>query len=1041
MLNIVSLFIYLCFLVSCNETIDLRRTSNFLTTAPITSSMTLSNYDEDKERIITLSYRDKEDDNATTCSISNLSNLKITTPCKCVSGNCNVGVTGDWNYVGSVGFDFKVKENSLVSNTSSVNFSLEEVPMVSTWETTAPGETITLPLRAGFTYSFTVDWGDGSPVDTITSWNQAETTHTYAAAGIYTVTLTGIAEAWYFNNSGDKDKIKTIPNLGSMGWKNFSNAFHGCSNLTNVSGGNTSGVTSMQYMFSGATVVNPDTRDWDVSNVTAMSFMFTDATLATPDTIKWNTASVTAMVSMFRGATLANPDTSGWDMGNVVSITSMFNGASAADPEISNWDTSSMFAMNYAFYNSNILTPDFSSWNFTDATDMTAMLQGTSTLSTQSYDILLNQIDLTSTQTNVTFHAGNSKYSANGATARANLIGKGWVITDGGIDVTSTPPISSHISAASSDEDDERIITLSYSDNQTDLATSCSISNLANVTVTTPCSCDGAGVCTVGITGEWNYTGSVSFDYNVTAGGETSNTSTVDYTLDEVPMVSSWETTTPSETITLPLRAGYNYNFTADWGDGSPVSIITSYTDVDRIHTYAVAGTYTVTLTGILEAWRFDNAGDKDKIKTITNLGSMGWKSFREAFEGCSNLTIVQGGNTQEVTDMSKMFADAPLANPDTSGYDTSKVTDLLMMFYNAASATPNTSNWDTSLVTNMYYLFANSAANPDVSSWDTSKVVNMSGLFLGASAAMPNTSNWDTSSVTNMRFMFYGASAANPNTSGWDTSLVTNMAMMFRDATSADPDVSGWDTSNVEDMHYLFMQSGALDPDVSGWNTAKVTDMRALFWGLSAADPDVSGWDTSNVTTMNHMFYDCSVANPDVSNFDTSKVTAMAFMFAEASLATPDTSNWDTGEVTDMSLMFAGAHLANPNTSGWDTSKVTTMSEMFKFADAANPNVSNWNTGSVVNMYRLFYSADIANPDMSSWNFANVTDMSQMFTAVTLPTVTYSNLLNRINATSTKLNITLDGGASTEYNAGAAAARANLISDGWTITDGGLEP
>ena len=47
-----------------------------------------------------------------------------------------------------------------------------------------------LPFSNSGTYNCVVDWGDGS-TDTITSWNQAETLHTYTTAGEYTVEITG----------------------------------------------------------------------------------------------------------------------------------------------------------------------------------------------------------------------------------------------------------------------------------------------------------------------------------------------------------------------------------------------------------------------------------------------------------------------------------------------------------------------------------------------------------------------------------------------------------------------------------------------------------------------------------------------------------------------------------------------------------------------------------------------------------------------------------------------------------------------------------
>jgi radical SAM protein with 4Fe4S-binding SPASM domain len=66
---------------------------------------------------------------------------------------------------------------------------------------------IQLPLEISGTYNFTVDWGDGSPIDTITVWNDPLTLHTYGLAGTYTITITGQIEGFVFANTGDKNKL------------------------------------------------------------------------------------------------------------------------------------------------------------------------------------------------------------------------------------------------------------------------------------------------------------------------------------------------------------------------------------------------------------------------------------------------------------------------------------------------------------------------------------------------------------------------------------------------------------------------------------------------------------------------------------------------------------------------------------------------------------------------------------------------------------------------------------------------------------------
>ena len=127
---------------------------------------------------------------------------------------------------------------------------------------------------------------------------------------------------------------------------------------------------------------------------------------------------------------------------------------------------------------------------------------------------------------------------------------------------------------------------------------------------------------------------------------------------------STWRVPADNKTITLPLVSGHNYNFTVDWGDGSPVSEITGHDDDDKMHTYANEGDYNLLIAGLLEAWSFNNAGDKDKILSVKDFGDLGYKNLSGAFHGCANLSAFEGGVTSNVTDMANMFNGATSADP-----------------------------------------------------------------------------------------------------------------------------------------------------------------------------------------------------------------------------------------------------------------------------------------------------------------------------------------------------------------------------------------
>ncbi len=106
---------------------------------------------------------------------------------------------------------------------------------------------------------------------------------------------------------------------------------------------------------------------------------------------------------------------------------------------------------------------------------------------------------------------------------------------------------------------------------------------------------------------------------------------------------------TAGRTITLPLVAGYNYDCVIDWGDGSAKSVVTAFDDVNRIHTYSVAGKYKVEITGTCEGWSFNNAGDKLKITNILYWGNPlkfnDFKYLTGGFYGCTALKSLGRGS------------------------------------------------------------------------------------------------------------------------------------------------------------------------------------------------------------------------------------------------------------------------------------------------------------------------------------------------------------------------------------------------------------
>jgi hypothetical protein len=100
------------------------------------------------------------------------------------------------------------------------------------------GVPFTLPLTNNGTYTTTtVYWGDASD-STITAYDDADRSHTYAGSGTKTIEILGGPIGFSFNNAGDKAQMTGIIDWGYPadfdGFSYLTGGFYGCSNLTDV---------------------------------------------------------------------------------------------------------------------------------------------------------------------------------------------------------------------------------------------------------------------------------------------------------------------------------------------------------------------------------------------------------------------------------------------------------------------------------------------------------------------------------------------------------------------------------------------------------------------------------------------------------------------------------------------------------------------------------------------------------------------------------------------------------------------------------------
>ncbi|HFC30262.1 MAG TPA: BspA family leucine-rich repeat surface protein, partial [Oceanospirillales bacterium] len=503
--------------------------------------------------------------------------------------------------------------------------------------------------------------------------------------------------------------------------------------------------------------------------------------------------------------------------------------------------------------------------------------------------------------------------------------------------------------------------------------------------------------------------------------------------------------TSANNEFTIPINNGgggvtFHYNVDCD-NDGN--FEVDDYSG-DYTCVYGSAGTYTIRIedkigdgTGFV-GFGFQNGGDRLKLLSVEQWGSMKWKFITGAFWGSSNVVFntTDVPNFSAVTDLSNMFRFAVNANPNTTNWDVSNVTSMADMFRSATSANPNTSNWDTSQVETMSRMFWNaSSANPDVSGWDVTQVTSMNLMF--ANVTLP-TADYDKLLISfnaqpvqagisfhggNSKYCASGAHNGLEINHGWNAIIDGGQEIASNCPNPADDFVITIKTDNLStgstgstSMKIPTIGSG-YDYSVD-WNGDGTFDQVSIT-GDVTHDYGVAGTYSIRIRgDFPRIYFNYSgdvLKIMNITNWGANPWTSMENAFAGAENMTV-TANFapNLSNLTSLRRMFSGAILANPITTFWDVSNVTDMSFMFQEATSANPNVQNW-------------------------DISNITSMDGMFEAVALPSADYDAMLLHFDSFSLS-QILFDGGDSFYCSRLAQRAR-NHLDNTWNMSDGGLDP
>ena len=323
--------------------------------------------------------------------------------------------------------------------------------------------------------------------------------------------------------------------------------------------------------------------------------------------------------------------------------------------------------------------------------------------------------------------------------------------------------------------------------------------------------------------------------------------------------------------------------------------------------------------------------------KSFNTYAPTSLKSFFEFLTGLETIKDLKYLNTENVTDMSRMFwACYALTSLDLSNFNTTNVTNMREMFYNCKKLTSlDLSNFTTTNVTNMGGMFSSCSAltSLDLSNFYTKVVWWMDNMFNGCSAL--TTIYASDKFVTD--YVHYGGNVfkgctnlkgydlsktnytyANCGTEGYFTPVFEYAefdggtgTLTFRHGLSKPEEAyalnlgesePGWLTHNKEIKEVIFDASFA---------NARPTGCYMWFYKCTnlATIEGFENLNTENMTKMSYMFFLCrNLSSLDLTNFNTGNVTDMWGMFEGCEgLTSLDLTSFNTANVTDMNAMFRG--------------------------------------------------------------------------------------------------------------------------------------
>ena len=266
---------------------------------------------------------------------------------------------------------------------------------------------------------------------------------------------------------------------------------------------------------------------------------------------------------------------------------------------------------------------------------------------------------------------------------------------------------------------------------------------------------------------------------------------------------------------------------------------------------------------------------------------------------------------------------------------------------------------------------------------------------------------------------------------------VLTNGYRMFRSTNISGSLPAGMNLPSLTSGYAMFYDTDISGSLPAGMNLPSLTNGNQMFSSTNISGSLPAGMNLPLLADGASMFSNSNISGSLPAGMELPLLTNGASMFSNSDISGSLPAGMNLPSLVSGASMFYNNSISGSLPAGMSLPLLVSGTSMFRNAGISGSLPAGMNLPSLVSGAGMFRETAISGNLPSGMELPLLTDGANMFTSTNIDTSSYSDFLVRMEAANSNDDVDFHGGNAT-YNYEAVAARASLVSRGWTITDGG---